>query len=408
MGDLKLNILSYKKDAYITIEEKPNSGYFYIIKSGNVKLIRELGDIPDVILNPGDFFAVLSLMSGQAHTETAIALTDVVLITVTKEQFPQLIVKNAPIAMKIITSFSKKLRELDHAIAEKTFKKTSYVDDSVENIYEIAKYYLEKKEYNLAHYALYKFIKYCTTREEIITKARDEIENIKTLSKAVHLETTATETRRAYPDNTMICCEYEPGNELYIIQSGNIKITKIIDNKEVLLAVLKDGDIFGEMALLENKPRSASGIAYGNTVLMAINKENFNSMIATQPQLVARLISLLAERTWVVYRQLFNLSLNNNIARAYDTLLIQLEKQKIPIVHKKRHVFNFGFEELMKMVGLSGDDITEVKNSILKNKSFIVEKNTITVNDIEEIFKEVEFRKKEIKRLAAIKKQQNR
>ena len=407
MGDIKLNVISFKKDAYVTIEGKPTEGYFYIIKSGNVKLVRELGDIPDVILNPGDFFAVLSLMSGQSHTETAIALTDLVLITVTKEQFPQLIVKNAPIAMKIITSFSKKLRELDHAIAEKTFKKTSYVSDSVENIYSIAKYYLEKKEYSLAHYALYKFVKYCTTNEDIVAKANLEMEEIKTLSKAIYLDTT-TEAKRIYPNNIMIFCEYEPGYELYIIQSGNVKITKIIDNKEVLLAVLKEGDIFGEMALLENKPRSASAIAYGNANLMVINKENFNSMITTQPQLISRLISLLAERTWVVYRQLFNLSLNNNIGRTYDMLLIQLEKQKISIVRGKKHIFNFGFDELMKMVGLSADDAEEVKNSILMNKRFIVDKNTITVNDIEEIAKEVEFRKKELRRMMAIKKQQNR
>ena len=49
----------------------------------------------------------------------------------------------------------------------------------------------------------------------------------------------------------MIFSEHEPGEDLYIIQQGKVKITKIINNQEVLLAVLQPGDIFGEMALLE-------------------------------------------------------------------------------------------------------------------------------------------------------------
>ncbi len=405
MSDLKLNLLSFKKDAYITMEGRPTDGCFYIIKSGTVQSIREFGGIPDVVLKPGDFFGVLALMSGQAHTETVVALTDVLVIAVTKEQFPQLIVKNSPIAMKIILSFSKKLRELDHAIAEKTFKKASFINDDISNIYNVAKYYLEKREYNLAHYAFHKLVQYCDNKD-LVAKAKAEIERIKTLSRAVYLDATAAEIKRSYPNNTMICCEHEPGTELYILQSGSVKITKIIDNKEVLLAVLKDGDIFGEMALLENKPRSASAISYGNTNLMAVNKDNFNSMITSQPQLIARLISLLAERTWVVYRQLSNLSLTSNIARTYDMLLIQLEKQKIPIVRNKKYTFNFGLEELLKMVGLSGEDAMEVKNHILMNKNIIVEKNTITGN-IEEIFKEVEFRKRDMKRHESISKSQN-
>ena len=48
---------------------------------------------------------------------------------------------------------------------------------------------------------------------------------------------------------------------MFIIQEGAVRITKVVDGREVILAVLKKGDMFGEMALLENKPRSASAIA---------------------------------------------------------------------------------------------------------------------------------------------------
>ncbi len=134
---------------------------------------------------------------------------------------------------------------------------------------------------------------------------------------------------RVYKDNTMIFSEYEPGNELFIIQAGKVKITKIVD-EEVLLAVLKPGDIFGEMALLDNKPRSASAISFGDVTLLAINKQNFETMVQQQPQLATRLIQLLSERIWTAYRQLENLMIKSEIGRIYDTLLIQVEKQKYP------------------------------------------------------------------------------
>ena len=192
----------------------------------------------------------------------------------------------------------------------------------------------------------------------------------------------------------MICCEHEPGSELYIIQSGKIKITKMIDNKEVLLAVLKEGDIFGEMSLLENKPRSASGIAYGETSIMAVNKENFKNMISTQPQLVTRLICLLAERTWVVYRQLANLKITSKTGRAFDALLIQLEKNKVNIVPKMPYTFEFGPTELMNMVGLSGLDGKAVIQEVFANKKFQAVDNKIVASDIDEIRKQVEYYKK--------------
>ncbi len=130
----------------------------------------------------------------------------------------------------------------------------------------------------------------------------------------------------------MIFSENEPGTELYIIQRGVVKITKIVEDNEVLLAMLKTGDIFGEMALLENKPRSASAIANEDCSLMAVNKANFERMVQSQPQLITRLTTLLAERLWFIYKQLANTLIQDPLGRLYDALLLQLEKNRIPIV----------------------------------------------------------------------------
>ena len=389
-NDLQLNVVNFNKSAYIIIEGKASNNCFYIIRTGNVSVSREALNETET-LKPGDFFGVISAMSNHNNIETAVALTDVSLIMVQRDQFPLLIQKNNPVAMKIILSFSKKLRELDTYMAEISLKSVSTED--VMNLYNIGEYYHKQNQYNQAFYALYRFLQYFPTGDKS-EKSKEILKNIKAYAKTAYLNPDASEFKRTYPDNTTIFCEHEPGNALYIIQTGKVKITKIIDNNEVLLAVLKEGDIFGEMALLENKPRNASAIAYGETNLMSINRENFNKMISTQPQLVTKLISLLAERTWIAYRQLANLKINSKVGRTYDMLLIQLEKNKIPITQSTTHAFEIGPKELINMVGLTTNDGRDVIREIFQNKTFQLVDDKITTKNTEEIKKQADYYKK--------------
>lgn len=389
---LQLNIVNYYKGAYVIIEDRPSNGQFYIIKKGTVSISREASNHVET-LHPGDFFGVISAMSGHKYIETAIAETDISLIIVNRNQFPLLIQKNAPIAMKIILSFSKRLRELDKSIAELSVKSQTVNIDDIINLFNVAEYYAGKGQYNQAYYAYYKFLQYCHDNE-FAPIAREALKQMKEKSHAVFLTPKEDEFKRLYPDNTMICCEHEPGNELYIIQKGKIKITKVIQQKEVLLAVLKEGDIFGEMALLENKPRSASAIAFGDTKLLAVNKDNFKTMISTQPQLVTKLISLLAERTWVVYRQLANLRKTDKMARFYDILLIQIEKNHLEETPMRPHLFEFGPKEWINMVGIDPEEGKEIIQEIFNNKKFTLKEGKIYLSEVDELLRLNSFYKK--------------
>jgi len=252
---------------------------------------------------PGDFFGVVSTMSSHSHIETAQALTDVTLISVQKDQYGQLIQNNTPVAMKIILQFSKRMRYLDEALTRLTLKNTAENDPS--HLFKVAEYYAKQSQYNQAYYAYHQYIKYCPTGQNV-QLARERMVKIGPYAKAVYLDRRADEFNRTYPKDAMIFSEGQPGEELYIIQRGSVKIVKIVDNNEVLLAVLKQGDIFGEMALLESKPRSASAIAYEDCTVLAVNRENFERMVGSQPQIITRLTQLLAERIWFIYKQLAN------------------------------------------------------------------------------------------------------
>jgi len=227
-----------------------------------------------------------------------------------------------------------------------------------------------------------------------VATSKDRMSKIKPYAKVAYLEVPENEFTRIYPKDTMIFSEGQPGNELYIIQKGQVRISKIVDDKEVMLAILKPGDIFGEMALIENKPRTASADAYEDAVLLAVNRANFQRMVATQPQIIARLTTLLAERIWFLYKQMANTTLNNPVGRLYDALLIQLEKNRIPLKAGANFTFNFGPKDLINMVGFSSNEGNLHLKQLLTNKIFKLVENKFVVSDVLEVEKQAKYFRK--------------
>jgi len=218
---------------------------------------------------------------------------------------------------------------------------------------------------------------------------------IRPYAKAVYLDVDkAEEFTRTYPKDAMVFTESQPGQELYIIQKGSVKITKIVNDNEVLLALLKPGDIFGEMSILEDKPRSASAIAYEDSVLLAVNKVNFKRMVATQPQIITRLTQLLSERIWFIYKQLANTQLSNPLGRLYDALLIQLEKVRVSLNPGETYTFDFGPKELINLVGLPKSEGNGMLHKLFENNKLKIVDNKIHATDVQEIEKQAKYYRK--------------
>ncbi len=392
---LQLSIVNFHKGAYIIVEGKANADHFFIIRGGKVRVSKEVEVVEEEggnILGPGDFFGVVSTMSSHSHIETAQAVTDVSLISVHREQYGMLIERNTPVAMKIIESFSRRMRYLDEALARLTLKSNAN-DGGIAHLFDVAEYYARQSMYNQAYYAYYQYLKHCPGGEHAVA-ARERLARIKPYSTAVYLDGDDNVFTRAFPKDTMVFSESMPGKEMYIIQKGSVKITKIVNNNEVLLAVLRQGDMFGEMSLIESKPRSASAIAFEDAVLLAVNRENFSRMVQTQPQIIARLTTTLAERIWFVYKQLANTLLSSPVGRLYDALLIQLERARVPIRPGEPYTFEFGIKELINMVGLPASEGNQAVKEMLKNSKIKAVGNKITATDIEEVDKQAKYYRK--------------
>jgi len=395
---LQLGLVAYNKGAYITIEGK-NADLFYIIRSGRVRIEKDL-KIPEEedesILKPGDFFGVVSTMSNHNHIDNSVALDDCVLITVRSDQYSLLIERNTPVAMKIINGFSRQVRSLDQALTRLTFKSSAEVDGR--HLFHVAEYYAKQSQFNQAYYAYYKYCE-ANPNGSNVELAKQRMEKIKPYAKTANLNPDTSQFIRQYPKDTMLFAEGESGPELFIIQKGSIRITKIVNNNEVLLALLKSGDIFGEMALLENKPRSASAIAHEDSIIMAVNRANFKSMVVEQPKVISRLTSSLAERIWNLNRQLRNTLIEDPIGRLYDSLLLELEKDRRDTFSRHSHTFGFGPNELINMLGLAKDAGRGAIGTLLERKDLSIVDNKIYCSDISRIKKSADYYKKmEIRR----------
>ena len=90
--------------------------------------------------------------------------------------------------------------------------------------------------------------------------------------------------------------EGDIGTEMFIIQHGQVEILKSVDGVEKRLAVLEKGDFFGEMAVLEDLPRTASARSLTDSKLLQINGSTFDQMLRSNPEIAVRMMRKLSRR----------------------------------------------------------------------------------------------------------------
>lgn len=102
---------------------------------------------------------------------------------------------------------------------------------------------------------------------------------------------------RRYRKNSIIFEQGDPGDALYIVESGRVKATiKDEENRERIIALFGEGDYFGEMALITDQPRSATMAVVGDANLLILPKEAFERFLATNTQVMAHLLREMTQR----------------------------------------------------------------------------------------------------------------
>jgi CRP-like cAMP-binding protein len=103
---------------------------------------------------------------------------------------------------------------------------------------------------------------------------------------------------REYPDGAVVVSQDDPGDSLFVLVSGRVKVVLYGDSgREIILSIFKaPGDFFGEMSLLDNQPRSATVIAAERSRLLVLSRRDFQAHIESHPRTALRVLTELSRR----------------------------------------------------------------------------------------------------------------
>ena len=388
MSNPNFRVLAFQKGSYI-IMEGTKADSFYILRQGSIEIIRSsvsIGEEKKKTLKPGDFFGVIAAMGKYPHLESAVALSNVSVIQISYNNFSFLLKNNYPVAIKIIKYFSTKLRIFDEHITNLNQDEgnITVINNPPADMIKIGELYARAGENDKAE-QIYKKFFLAYPNHSLTNKVKEMLSDLE-IDEENSVDLKQLASQKNFKTGSLIFCEYEPGAQLYIIRQGKVKITKFIQDREIVLSILKVGDVFGEMALLEDKPRSASAFAVEDAELLSVNKANFKDIVMNQTQLATRIIFLLSERIWKAYKQLFNLQINDPEGKVIDILFTLVESSKT----ESKTIYKFGLlsEDILKMSSFkSGTTGYFVDEIISRYKNFLTkeEDGTITCTKIDEL-----------------------
>lgn len=337
---------NYKAGAYVYLEDDDDVRTVFLVEDGEVVVSRVQKTIPQYQprRTKGEIFGFISALSNRPRMENALVCADARVIAFSRDTFITLISKNYDIARKVINYFAEELRLYDKLMLPEGEHERL---DPVSRLFMLGKSHYEMSSYEHAYYVLSCFL----ARQKEHPRgddAREMIAQMEASGVRQLMEPIKMNTGLHFADGQIVFCEFDRGQELYIIQKGKVKITKSNGNEEVLLSVLKEGDIFGELSILSDKPRNASAIAYGEVELLPVHRDSLAEFFTQSPRLFLRIITDLSQRLWFTFKRIQVTMYKKPVTRVYAYLCHKLQEDRVPMTSNSNHHFGFGLDELLR------------------------------------------------------------
>jgi CRP/FNR family transcriptional regulator, cyclic AMP receptor protein len=178
------------------------------------------------------------------------------------------------------------------------------------------------------------------------------------LGRATIQRIAALASRRNYDAGAVVFMRGDPGDALYGVVTGKVRISaSAAAGKEVFLNVMEPGDAFGEIALLDGEPRTASATTLAATQLIVIKRDAFIDLLRRDSQLSVHLIELLCRRVRWTSQQMEDSTLLNVHAKLAKRLLslASMHGRDTPAGTK----LSISQEELAQFLGLSRQSVNK-------------------------------------------------
>ena len=176
---------------------------------------------------------------------------------------------------------------------------------------------------------------------------------------------------KSYDVGQVIILEESEGDDCFFVTEGSVKITRLSkDGREVILAILNDGEFFGEMALLDGDLRSANVIALEKTDALTLKRKDFIDSLKKYPQIAIQLLKEMAHRLRESDRQITSLSLSDAEKRIALSLLRISDEQGV--IKKGKVIISKPpiQQDIANMAGTSRETVSRTLK-ILEDERFI-------------------------------------
>ncbi len=182
---------------------------------------------------------------------------------------------------------------------------------------------------------------------------------------------------KQYPKGSVILFEDDPGDSLFIVRSGRVKVVLVSeDGREVILGVLGVGEHFGELSLIDDQPRSAHVIAMEDATLLVLRRDDFRRRVEVNPSVAWALLAELSRRLRRADGKIGGLVLLDVPGRIAQLLLDTADEGGTPAIDKP-----LTHQVIAQMIGASRETVSRTMREFQDGGLIGVHRRRITIRD---------------------------
>lgn len=191
---------------------------------------------------------------------------------------------------------------------------------------------------------------------------------------------------RKYRKNMIIFVEGEPGEALFFLKEGKVKISKNTpDGREQILHILQSGDIFAEVVLFDGGPYPATAESLEESVVGMIKNSDMDELIKKNPDLGMKIMKIMNKRLVMAQTMIRDLALKDTFGRLASMLLILAKDHGEKSQQGVRIKLALSRQDLANLIGTSRETVTRALSDFKKNKLIEMDKQSITLLKEEEL-----------------------
>ncbi|MCB1051220.1 MAG: Crp/Fnr family transcriptional regulator [Acidobacteria bacterium] len=174
--------------------------------------------------------------------------------------------------------------------------------------------------------------------------------------------------KKTYQKDTILVQEHEAGETMFMILSGKVKVSNVgPDGKEVILSVLGPGEIFGEMSLLDDEPRSANVTTLDQTEMLQLRRRDFINIFESNAEMLGKLLATLSKRLRHANAQIRSLALLDVLGRIAKLLLDLAQKEGRKLLDGSVVFRRPTHQEIASMVGTSRETVSRMIGELARD-----------------------------------------